>query len=183
MRPRSQRPARVLESARENPDQSGSLAELADAVINHAAGPDRIVLLDRTHGRRGQEVLFAQGFRARLIDGLTLSPIGLENEDPLAREQDALLVLPGEREYDAPYDHVAIDNVAAARTASRHLLDLGRYCAASLTTVAPHKQAIARAAVYALLIRLEGGGHGASEPRRVRPGFAPVPGESTLGRP
>jgi DNA-binding LacI/PurR family transcriptional regulator len=264
-------------------------AELADAVINYAAGLDRIVLLDHTYGRRDQEVLFAQGFRARLIDGLILSPIELENEDLLARGHDAPLVLLGEREYEAPYDHIAIDNVAAARTATQHLLDLGRrriafigarhdrsrqpahlrlrgwretvtaagaaaddalvastdgytrrdgaqamarlldsgtapdavfcyndliaigamrtlterglrvpedvavvgfddieegrYCTAALTTIAPHKQAIARAAVDALLARLEGGAEGAAESRRVRPGFALVPRESTLGRP
>lgn len=36
------------------------------------------------------------------------------------------LVLLGERHYDLPYDHIAVDNVAAARTAVRHLIDLGR---------------------------------------------------------
>lgn len=101
-------------------------AELADAVIEHAAGLDYIVLLDHTGGRRDQEVLFAQGFRARVIDGLILSPIELENEDLLARGSDAPLVLLGERQYDAPYDHIAIDNVAAARTAAAHLVELGR---------------------------------------------------------
>ncbi|MFD0774469.1 LacI family DNA-binding transcriptional regulator, partial [Streptomonospora algeriensis] len=101
-------------------------AELADAVISYAAGLDYIVLLDHTNGRRDQEILFTQGFRARLIDGLILSPIELENEDLLARGNDAPLVLLGEREYEAPYDHIAIDNVAAGRAATRHLLDLGR---------------------------------------------------------
>lgn len=101
-------------------------AELADAVIEYAAGLDYIVLLDHTGGRRDQEVLFAQGFRARVIDGLILSPIELENEDLLARGGDTPLVLLGEREYDAPYDHVAIDNVAAARTAASHLVGIGR---------------------------------------------------------
>ncbi len=36
------------------------------------------------------------------------------------------LVLLGERDYDLPYDHIAIDNVAAARDAVRHLIALGR---------------------------------------------------------
>ncbi|GAA1753603.1 MULTISPECIES: LacI family DNA-binding transcriptional regulator [Streptomonospora] len=266
-------------------------AELADAVISYAAGLDYIVLLDHTNGRRDQEVLFAQGFRARLIDGLILSPIELENEDLLARGNDAPLVLLGEREYEAPHDHIAIDNVAAARTATRHLLDLGRrrvaflgarhgrvrrvahlrlrgwraaiaespgaaagdelvaatdgytrgdgaqamarlldsgvapdavfcyndliaigamrtlierglrvpedvavvgfddiddgrYCSTSLTTIAPHKQAIAQAAVDALLARLDGGDEAAqADPRYIRPGFALIRRESTLGRP
>lgn len=101
-------------------------AELAGSVIDVAAEHEYTVLLDHTGGRREQEVLVSQGFRARVIDGLILSPIELETEDLLGRDQDAPLVLLGEREYDLPYDHIAIDNVAAARMAVRHLLDLGR---------------------------------------------------------
>ncbi|MBC7273911.1 LacI family DNA-binding transcriptional regulator [Streptomyces broussonetiae] len=100
-------------------------AELAAAVIDAAAEHDYIVLLDHTGGRREQEILVSQGFRARVIDGLILSPIELETED-LRDRADVPLVLIGERDYDLPYDHIAIDNVAAARDAVRHLIDLGR---------------------------------------------------------
>ncbi|MFE6282288.1 LacI family DNA-binding transcriptional regulator [Streptomyces sp. NPDC057877] len=100
-------------------------AELAAAVIDTAAEHDYIVLLDHTGGRREQEILVSQGFRARVIDGLILSPIELETED-LRDRADVPLVLIGERDYDLPYDHIAIDNVAAARAAVRHLIDLGR---------------------------------------------------------
>jgi DNA-binding LacI/PurR family transcriptional regulator len=101
-------------------------AELAAAVIDAAAEHDYIVLLDHTGGRREQEVLVSQGFRARVIDGLILSPIELEPEDLRRRAETVPLVLLGERQYDLPYDHIAIDNVAAARTAVRHLVGLGR---------------------------------------------------------
>ncbi|MFD5120113.1 LacI family DNA-binding transcriptional regulator [Streptomyces sp. NPDC058385] len=101
-------------------------AELAAAVIDAAALHDYIVLLDHTGGRREQEVLVSQGFRARVIDGLILSPIELEAEDLRERTENVPLVLLGERHYDLPYDHIAVDNVAAARTAVRHLIDLGR---------------------------------------------------------
>ncbi|MFE2034717.1 LacI family DNA-binding transcriptional regulator [Streptomyces scopuliridis] len=101
-------------------------AELAGAVIDVAAEHEYTVLLDHTGGRREQEILVSQGFRARVIDGLILSPIELEREDLLGRDHDAPLVLLGEREYDLPYDHIAIDNVAAARSAIRHLLAVGR---------------------------------------------------------
>ncbi|WP_256106977.1 LacI family DNA-binding transcriptional regulator [Streptomyces sp. ODS05-4] len=101
-------------------------AELASAVIDAAAGHDYIVLLDHTGGRREQEMLVSQGFRARVIDGLILSPLELEDEDLSGRTEQVPLVLLGERHYDLPYDHIAIDNVAAARAAVRHLLDLGR---------------------------------------------------------
>ncbi|MFD0318618.1 LacI family DNA-binding transcriptional regulator [Streptomyces flavalbus] len=100
-------------------------AELAAAVIDAAAEQDYIVLLDHTGGRREQEILVSQGFRARVIDGLILSPIELETED-LRDRADVPLVLIGERDYDLPYDHIAIDNVDAARTAVRHLVGLGR---------------------------------------------------------
>lgn len=100
-------------------------AELAGAVIDAAARHDYTVLLDHTAGQREKEVLVSQGFRAHVIDGLILSPIELEAADLLGRSDDAPLVLLGEREYDAPYDQIAIDNVAAARTAVRHLTGLG----------------------------------------------------------
>ncbi|MGW1723344.1 LacI family DNA-binding transcriptional regulator [Streptomyces sp. NPDC002306] len=101
-------------------------AELAGAVIDAAAEHDFTVLLDHTSGERGQEILVSQGFRARVIDGLILSPLELESEDLQGRSDDVPLVLLGEREYDVPYDHIAIDNVAAARCAVRHLLGRGR---------------------------------------------------------
>ncbi|MYS19473.1 transcriptional regulator, LacI family [Streptomyces sp. DvalAA-14] len=102
-------------------------AELAGAVIDAAARHDYTVLLDHTAGLREKEVLVCQGFRAHVIDGLILSPIELEAADLLGRRSDdGPLVLLGEREYEAPYDHIAIDNVAAARTAVRHLAALGR---------------------------------------------------------
>ncbi|MET7455785.1 LacI family DNA-binding transcriptional regulator [Streptomyces sp. NPDC005574] len=101
-------------------------AELAGAVVDAAAAHDLTVLLDHTRGDREQEILVSQGFRADLIDGLILSPLELETEDLRARTDDVPLVLLGERVFDLPYDHIAIDNVAAARTAVRHLLDRGR---------------------------------------------------------
>jgi DNA-binding LacI/PurR family transcriptional regulator len=101
-------------------------AELAGAVIDAAARHDYTVLLDHTSGERRKEILVSQGFRAHVIDGLILSPIELEAADLLARTDSAPLVLLGEREYDAPYDHIVIDNVAAARSAVRHLAGMGR---------------------------------------------------------
>ncbi|MER8114325.1 MULTISPECIES: LacI family DNA-binding transcriptional regulator [unclassified Streptomyces] len=100
-------------------------AELAAEVVDAAAEHDYTVLLDHTGGRRDQETLVSQGFRSRVIDGLILSPIELEADD-LRERAPVPLVLLGEREYDLPYDHISIDNVAAAREAVRHLISLGR---------------------------------------------------------
>ncbi|MFE2579620.1 LacI family DNA-binding transcriptional regulator [Streptomyces sp. NPDC059378] len=101
-------------------------AELAGAVIDAAAEHEFTVLLDHTRGDREQEILVSQGLPARVIDGLILSPLELEAEDLQGRSDDVPLVLLGERVYDLPYDHIAIDNVAAARCAVRHLLGRGR---------------------------------------------------------
>ncbi|BBA95749.1 putative LacI family transcriptional regulator [Actinacidiphila reveromycinica] len=101
-------------------------AEVAGAVIDAAARHELTVLLDHTAGLREKEVLVSQGFRSHVIDGLILSPIRLESEDLLSRPEAPPMVLLGEREYDAPYDHIMIDNVGAARSAVRHLLDIGR---------------------------------------------------------
>ncbi|MFE1755490.1 LacI family DNA-binding transcriptional regulator [Streptomyces anandii] len=101
-------------------------AELAAEIVDAAAAHDYTVLLDHTGGRREREILVSHGFRTRVIDGLILSPIELEAEDLEERAEQVPVVLLGEREYDLPYDHIAIDNVAAAREAVRHLLSLGR---------------------------------------------------------
>jgi DNA-binding LacI/PurR family transcriptional regulator len=47
-------------------------------------------------------------------------------EELARRRDDTAMVLLGERIFDGPADHVAIDNVAAARDATAHLLELGR---------------------------------------------------------
>ncbi|MFE5659951.1 LacI family DNA-binding transcriptional regulator [Streptomyces sp. NPDC056517] len=101
-------------------------AELAGAIIDAAAQHDYTVLVDHTAGLRERELLVCQEFRSHVIDGLILSPIHLETADLVARQETSPLVLLGEREYAAPYDQIAIDNVAAARKAVRHLVGLGR---------------------------------------------------------
>lgn len=101
-------------------------AELASAVQRAAARVGYTVLLDQTGGDPEQELLVAKGFRAHLIDGMILSPIALQPEQLRECAMDRPTVLIGERFYDAPVDHITIDNVAAARAVVRHLLDQGR---------------------------------------------------------
>jgi DNA-binding LacI/PurR family transcriptional regulator len=101
-------------------------AELADAAIREASVHGYTVLLDHTDGDRDQELLVSQGFRGQVIDGLILSPVQLDRVDILKRTNRTPLVLVGERVYDVPYDHIAIDNIAATTAAMNHLLDIGR---------------------------------------------------------
>jgi DNA-binding LacI/PurR family transcriptional regulator len=101
-------------------------AELARSVVKCAEAKGWTVLMDQTDGLVDREQLVLDGFRGRLIDGLILSPIALGADDLERRRDTVPLVLLGERVYDGPADHVSIDNVAAARLATGHLVDLGR---------------------------------------------------------
>lgn len=111
-------------------------AELAAAVIAVADRRGCTVLVDQTDGLREREQLAVAGIRPDLIDGLILSPLALDAADLLAPVGATTpLVLLGERISDTTFDHVAIDNVAAARTATEHLLHLGRTRVAAVGTM------------------------------------------------
>jgi DNA-binding LacI/PurR family transcriptional regulator len=105
-------------------------AELARHVVSAAARHDWTVLIDQTNGDREQERLVAGGIRDHLIDGLIFSPLALTGADLFSGPQGTPMVLLGERvdsdQVHGPADHVAIDNVAAARDATAHLIALGR---------------------------------------------------------
>ncbi|HSZ42905.1 MAG TPA: LacI family DNA-binding transcriptional regulator [Trebonia sp.] len=100
-------------------------AELAQSVIRAADREGFIVLVDQTEGRLDRERLVCQGIRSQLIDGLIFSPLALGGEELRRRTDDIPMVLLGER-VAGIFDHVVIDNVAAARQAVQHLTGLGR---------------------------------------------------------
>lgn len=102
-------------------------AELARAVITAAREHGYTVVVDQTDGEPDRErelVMHSAG--AAMFDGVILSPLSLSRAELQQRDQAIPLVLLGERIADSDYDHVAIDNVSAARTATRHLFDIGR---------------------------------------------------------
>lgn len=101
-------------------------AEVSRVIVAEATARGYTVLLDYTNWDREQELLVARGMRPHLIDGLILDPQCLSTEDLLMASPQTPIVLLGERVYDSPYDHVVIDNVAAARLATEHLIALGR---------------------------------------------------------
>jgi len=101
-------------------------AELARHVVEAARQRGWTVLIDQTDGELLREQLVMDGYGTHLMDGLILSPIASGVRELSARRATIPMVLLGERIYDGPDDHVSIDNVAAAMTAVRHLLDLGR---------------------------------------------------------
>jgi DNA-binding LacI/PurR family transcriptional regulator len=100
-------------------------AELAKHVVSAAARHDWTVLIDQTNGDREQERLVASGIRDHMIDGLIFSPLALAAADLDAGAKATPMVLLGERVDHGPADHVAIDNVAAARDITAHLVARG----------------------------------------------------------
>jgi DNA-binding LacI/PurR family transcriptional regulator len=99
---------------------------LARATIDAADAYGWTVLIDQTDGERDRELELLHGRGAHLVDGVLLSPLALGADDLSGRRPSVPVVLLGERVLHGPVDHVAIDNVAAAREATTHLLDLGR---------------------------------------------------------
>ncbi|RFU82658.1 LacI family transcriptional regulator [Streptomyces triticagri] len=101
-------------------------AELATHVMAEAEKRGQTVLLHRTGGAREQELAVLGGFDARISDGVILSPLALHPRDLAGRDQGLPVVLLGERPTEGGADHVAVDNVRAAREATAHLLSRGR---------------------------------------------------------
>ena len=93
------------------------------AYVAARARPDSSSLTD---GLVERERLVMDGIRAHLIDGLIFSPLASGRAELAARRDRTPMVPLGDRVYDGPVDHVAVDNVAAARTAVEHLIGLGR---------------------------------------------------------
>ena len=84
------------------------------------------MLVDQTGGDPARERGFLEGAAAGFVDGLVFSPWGLGAVDLRRSAEDIPLVLLGERANDGVADHIAIDNVVAAREATDHLIGLGR---------------------------------------------------------
>ncbi len=104
-------------------------AELANRVIAEAERTGLTVLVHRTRADRQHELAALDGFGSDFADGVILSPLALTAEDlkGLHERRGSLpAVLLGERVEPGYADHVAIDNVRAAREATEHLLGLGR---------------------------------------------------------
>ncbi len=101
-------------------------SDIGHSVYEAAAARSYTTVLEHTGGVRAAEMLVASGLRPHLVDGVIMSPLALRAEDLEPRRAGIPIVLLGEHLMGAPRDHVVIDNVAAARAATTHLLQLGR---------------------------------------------------------
>lgn len=101
-------------------------SQLASVVVDMAQTRGWTVLIDQTEGDADRERRLTSGRSAYLVDGMILSPWSLDAAELATREDLVPLVLLGERSGGAAIDHVGIDNVTAAATATTHLVDIGR---------------------------------------------------------
>jgi len=102
-------------------------SELAGLVIAEARRHSYTVVVEQTDGDPDREQqLLQQNARGHLFDGLIFSPLGLGEAELRRHAGDTPTVLLGEHIEDGPFDHVGLDNVAAARDATAHLIALGR---------------------------------------------------------
>jgi DNA-binding LacI/PurR family transcriptional regulator len=100
--------------------------ELAGLVITAARAQGWNVLIEQTQATREGERTVLEALGPHLIDGAVISPEALHAEDFADLDPGVPLVMIGEHSVDVRIDHVAIDNVLAARTAVGHLVDIGR---------------------------------------------------------
>ncbi|MEU4426541.1 LacI family DNA-binding transcriptional regulator [Actinoplanes sp. NPDC024001] len=108
-------------------------SELLQSVIRAARKSGYNVLIDQTDGDAEHERGFiAHGSRRLLFDGVIFSPLGLDQQALADRDPALPLVILGERTSDGTFDHIGIDDVAASRQATDHLLDLGRQRVAAI---------------------------------------------------
>ncbi len=109
-------------------------SELARHVVDLAQSRSWVVLIEQTMADRGYEQRILEGDLSRRIDGLLFSPSSTSVAKVQRPAGAPPIVLLGEVVADGRFDHVSIDNVAAARTATRHLVEIGRRRIAAIGT-------------------------------------------------
>jgi DNA-binding LacI/PurR family transcriptional regulator len=98
---------------------------IADAVVNAAAAKGYRVLIEQTDSNVTNEQAVLRDREAGLVDGVIFQPSKVTSLEISQLQSDTPLVLLGEAAIPLTVDHVMIDNVAAARAATKHLLSLG----------------------------------------------------------
>ena len=93
-------------------------AELAAEVIAEAEKAGIVVLVEQTGADRDRELSLLRSSQRKLTDGLIFSPLGMSQDDVARLDVPYPLVVLGERVFDAPADHVTMQNVAAAKAAT-----------------------------------------------------------------
>lgn len=101
--------------------------ELAHQVVEQARALGLTVRIDETGGKRRLELdLLEEMPRSGHVDGILLSAFWLSSAELAQIPRQVPVVLLGERATNSTLDHVGIDNVAAARDITTHLIRSGR---------------------------------------------------------
>ncbi|WP_187994504.1 LacI family DNA-binding transcriptional regulator [Schaalia sp. JY-X159] len=103
-------------------------AEFASSFVAAAQSRGLTVLVSQSDGNRDRECAAIEGHSLPGLDGIVLSPLELTAADLRVRRSNAPLVLIGEYGealLGEGVPHVGIDNVAAARAATAHLISKG----------------------------------------------------------
>jgi DNA-binding LacI/PurR family transcriptional regulator len=107
-------------------------AELTRAFVELGGEHGFTVIIDQTDGDPQRELeLINQSDHGTLFDGVIVSPLGLTARDADAISPERPVVFLGEETHPG-FDHVRIDNFAASREATAHLLASGRTKVAAL---------------------------------------------------
>lgn len=101
-------------------------SELAKTISSTARQRGYRLLLEQTDGTLDGERAILSRSEAGLVDGVIFQPSVMSTVEIASRQGGLPLVLLGEGRAPLSVDHVMIDNVAAAATATRHLAALGR---------------------------------------------------------
>ncbi len=101
-------------------------AELSRAASRAAAQYEYRVLVEETDATLDGERAVMTSSEAGLVDGMIFQPSVMSSSEIARHRTDIPIVLLGETPAPVTIDRVMIDNVAAAREITQHLIDAGR---------------------------------------------------------
>ena len=107
-------------------------AELSELVERSAQKHGYTVMARQTGGELAGEARALRDFTAHMVDGLIFSPMTMVLDDLVATPPEVPTILIGEQVSRSQWPTLAIDNRAAAKDVTRHLLDQGNRRIATL---------------------------------------------------
>lgn len=111
-------------------------SELSRNIADEATKRGYRVLIEQTLSEDAAEHAVLRDREEGLVDGVVFQPVRMSTLEIAQSHKGTPLVLLGESAMPVTTDHVMIDNVAAARDGTEHLIALGRRRIAFLAVVA-----------------------------------------------